>query len=205
VKDRNNVTITWERPLDATSFIIESRENFSTPWVAIDDVSGENMEYHITNLSSGYHYYRIVSVDRMGYTNSDMEGDFLQIFIEAEVIASNVEDDGGEISNELYLVAGFLLTVAASSAFYLLRGRDLDEETQESIVVSALEAESQTGQISEEEFDEPESDFGILSGSEFSKQVVFVCEKGCQMEFNAEGDEEEIMCPHCGIMGESPL
>ena len=139
VEDRNNVTITWERPQDATSFIIESRENFSTPWVAIDDVSSENLEYHITNLSSGYHYYRIVSVDRMGYTNSDMEGDFLQIFIEAEVIASNVEDDGGEISNELYLVAGFLLTVAASSAFYLLRGRDLDEEAQDSIVVSAVE------------------------------------------------------------------
>jgi len=205
IEDRNNVTITWERPQDATSFIIENRKNFSTPWVAIDEISGENLEYHITNLSSGYHYYRIVSVDRMNYTNSDMEGDFLQIFIEAEVIASTVEDDGDEISNELYLVAGFLLTVATTSAFYLLRGRDLDEETQDSVMVSAVETESQTGQISEEENDESESDFSILSGSEFSKQVVFVCEKGCQREFNAEGNEEEIMCPHCGIMGESPL
>ncbi|SVD69592.1 uncharacterized protein METZ01_LOCUS422446, partial [marine metagenome] len=80
-----------------------------------------------------------------------------------------------------------------------------DEETQDSVMVSAVETESQTGQISEEENDESESDFSILSGSEFSKQVVFVCENGCQREFNAEGDEEEIMCPHCGIMGESPL
>ena len=205
VKDGNNVTITWKKPQDAISFIIENRKNFSTPWVAIHNVSGEDLEYHITNLSSGYHYYRIVSVDRMGYANSDMEGDFLQIFIEAEVIASTVEDDDGKISNEYYLGAGILLTIAASSAFYLLRGKDLDEEPQDSVVVSAVGAENQTEQISEEEIDESESDFSILSGSEFSKQVVFVCEKGCQMEFTTKDDEEEIMCPHCGIMGESPL
>ena len=52
---------------------------------------------------------------------------------------------------------------------------------------------------------EPESDFGIVSGSEFSRQVVFVCENGCQKEFTGDGEEEEIMCPHCGMIGDSPL
>ncbi|MCH2421094.1 MAG: hypothetical protein MK215_04010, partial [Candidatus Poseidoniia archaeon] len=59
-------------------------------------------------------------------------------------------------------------------------------------------------QISED-IDEPKSDFRIKAGSEFSKQVIFVCEVGCQSEFTGDDDDEEIMCPHCGIIGKSPL
>ena len=59
--------------------------------------------------------------------------------------------------------------------------------------------------IEGEDVDEPKSDFSIKSGSEFSKQVVFICEVGCQGEFTGDDDDEEIMCPHCGIMGKSPL
>ena len=205
IENRNNVTITWERPQDAISFIIENRKNFSTPWVTIDNINTESLEYHLTNLSSGYHYYRIISVDRMGYTNSNMEGEFLEIFIEAKVIPATVNEDNEDIATELYLAAGLLLAIAASSAFYMLKGRDLEEGLQESVLTTAEGVENQTEQILEDDASEQERDFSILSGSEFSKQIVFICEKGCQMEFTEKEENEEIMCPHCGIMGKSPL
>ena len=200
VEDRNNLTMIWERPQDATSFIIENRKNFTTPWIAIDTT--ESLEYHVTNLSSGYHYYRIISVDRMGYTNSEMEGEMMEIFIEAEIIPITVEDDSEKIAPELYL-AVVLLAVAASSAFYMLRGREQDLQPEGSVLVP-VEVESPDKQISED-IDEPKSDFRIKAGSEFSKQVIFVCEVGCQNEFTGDDDDEEIMCPQCGIIGKSPL
>jgi DNA-directed RNA polymerase subunit RPC12/RpoP len=45
----------------------------------------------------------------------------------------------------------------------------------------------------------------VISGSEFSRQVSFICEAGCSKEFKGKGDDEEIMCPYCGTIGESPL
>ena len=54
--------------------------------------------------------------------------------------------------------------------------------------------------------DEEIAAFSILQGSQFSRNVVFVCEGGCQSEFEViDDDESEIMCPHCGLIGESPL
>ena len=38
--------------------------------------------------------------------------------------------------------------------------------------------------------------------------TVFVCVGGCQSEFenvNEGEDGNEIMCPHCGLIGDSPL
>jgi DNA-directed RNA polymerase subunit RPC12/RpoP len=34
---------------------------------------------------------------------------------------------------------------------------------------------------------------------------MFICETGCKSEFELDGDDDEIMCPHCGTMGNSPL
>ena len=201
VEDRNNVTITWEKPQDATSFIIENRKNFTTPWIAIDTT--ESLEYHVTNLSSGYHYYRIISVDRMGYTNSEMEGEMMEIFIEAEIIPSTVDSGSEKIAPELYLAAVVLLAVAASSAFYMLRGREQDLQPEGSVLVP-VEVESPSEQISEDA-DETKNVFSIKAGSEFSKQVIFICEIGCQSEFSGDDDDEEIMCPHCGMIGDTPL
>ena len=195
------MTITWEKPQDATSFIIENRKNFTTPWIAIDTT--ESLEYHVTNLSSGYHYYRIISVDRMGYTNSEMEGEMMEIFIEAEIIPSIIDDGSEKIAPELYLAAIVLLAVAASSAFYMLRGRDQDLQHEGSVLVP-VEVESSGEQISEDA-DEIKSAFSVKADSEFSKQIIFICEVGCQSEFTEDKDDEEIMCPTCGIIGKSPL
>ena len=123
IEDRNNLTLTWEKPDDVTNFIIENRENFSSPWIEIDSVSSETLQYHVSNLSDGLHYYRITSVDRMGYKNTNMEGEMIEIFIEAEIIPSTVDKGSEEIAPELYLAAVVLLAVAASSAFYMLRTR----------------------------------------------------------------------------------
>ena len=50
--------------------------------------------------------------------------------------------------------------------------------------------------------------FSILQGSQFSRTTVFVCVGGCQSEFENVNDGDngnEIMGPHCGLMGDSPL
>ena len=55
--------------------------------------------------------------------------------------------------------------------------------------------------------DEEKPIFSILQGSQFSRTTVFVCVHGCQSEFeNINVDEgDEIMCPNCGMIGDSPL
>ena len=62
-----------------------------------------------------------------------------------------------KIAPELYLAAVVLLAVAASSAFYMLRGRDQDLQPEGSVLVP-VEVESPGEQISED-IDEPKSDF----------------------------------------------
>ena len=47
--------------------------------------------------------------------------------------------------------------------------------------------------------------FSVVSGSQFSRQLMFICEKGCMKEFEVLDEEEEVMCPHCGTLGNSPL
>ena len=47
--------------------------------------------------------------------------------------------------------------------------------------------------------------FSVISGSEFSRQVSFICEVGCSKEFKSKSGDKELMCPHCGTIGESPL
>ena len=103
----------------------------------------------------------------------------------------------------MYLAAVVLLAVAASSAFYMLRGREQDLQPEGSVLVP-VEVESPSEQISEDA-DETKSVFSVKSGSEFSKQVIFICEIGCQSEFSGDDDDEEIMCPHCGMIGDTPL
>ena len=34
---------------------------------------------------------------------------------------------------------------------------------------------------------------------------MFICEGGCMKEFEVEDEEDEVMCPHCGTLGDSPL
>jgi len=200
IEDRNNVTLTWKKNDDATNFIIENRKNFSSPWMEIDNIDAAILEYQLSNLSAGLHYYRITSVDRMGYKNTNMEGEMMEIFIEAEIITNEVSNEE-EIATELYYAAAILLAIAGSSAFYILRGKDT-EETAEGLLVPVDASGTSSDSI---EDSEPQSDFGIVSGSEFSRQVVFICGNGCQKEFSGDSEDEEIMCPHCGMIGDSPL
>ena len=132
-----------------------------------------------------------------------MEGEMIEIFIETEIIPSTIDGSSKEIAPELYLAAVVLLAVAASSAFYMLRGREQNLQPEYGSVLVPVEVESPSEEISEDA--DETNDFSIKAGSEFSKQVVFICEVGCQSEFTGDDDDEEIMCPHCGIIGKSPL
>ena len=65
--------------------------------------------------------------------------------------------------------------------------------------------------LNEEQINTTEEDkptFSVVQGSQFSRTTVFVCVGGCQSEFENVNDGEdgnEIMCPHCGLIGDSPL
>ena len=209
LNEENNVTIEWNEPDDAVSYLIESRNNFSRPWELLDNINytKNKMTYEITNLSGGFHYYRIISVDRMGYQNANMEGEILEIFIENENINIASISSGNSVLNNYYVIfTGLLVLTAITSAAYFFRNKkeEVAIEVDSSSILVPVEL------LPEEEsspLDEERPVFSILQGSEFSRTTVFVCVQGCQSEFeNINVDEgDEIMCPNCGMIGDSPL
>ena len=208
IEEENNLTIEWNEPEGAVTYIVESRNNFSRPWEIIENINytQNKMKYQITNLSGGFHYYRIVSVDRMGYQNSDMEGEMLEIFIEYENVnsASNGDNRASSVNN--YIIAtGILALTAIASAAYVFKNKneEIPINVDNSTILVPVESLNEEDINSDQE---EGSAFSILQGSQFSRNVVFVCEGGCQSEFeNVDEDENEIMCPHCGLIGDSPL
>ena len=208
IEEENNLTIEWNEPEGAVNYIVESRNNFSRPWEILENINytQNKMKYQITNLSGGFHYYRIVSVDRMGYQNSDMEGEMLEIFIEYENVnsASNGDNSASSVNN--YIIAtGILVLTAIASAAYVFKNKneEIPINVDNSTILVPVESLNEEDINSDQE---EGSAFSILQGSQFSRNVVFVCEGGCQSEFeNVDEDENEIMCPHCGLIGDSPL
>ncbi|MEC7712564.1 MAG: hypothetical protein VYE32_00955, partial [Candidatus Thermoplasmatota archaeon] len=146
------------------------------------------------------------SVDRMGYQNSDMEGEMLEIFIEYENVnsASNGDNSASSVNN--YIIAtGILVLTAIASAAYVFKNKneEIPINVDNSTILVPVESLNEEDINSDQE---EGSAFSILQGSQFSRNVVFVCEGGCQSEFeNVDEDENEIMCPHCGLIGDSPL
>ena len=189
-------------------YIVQNRDNFSRPWEIIENINytQNKMKYQITNLSGGFHYYRIISVDRMGYQNSDMEGEMLEIFIEYESVNSGGSGDSGSSAINNYIIAtGFLVLTAIASAGYVFKNKneEIPINIDNSTILVPVESLNEEDINSIEEESAP---FSILQGSQFSRNVVYVCEGGCQSEFENDDDEEnEIMCPHCGLIGDSPL
>jgi len=208
IENHNNATITWKKVEDATGYIVEYRKNLaSSSWTeinSINDVNLNEIEYEIVNLSSGFHYYRIISVDRMGYKNSNMEGELLEIFIEAEVnniVTDNKEDNSSTL---FYIIPTTLLIIAAMSAFYIMNKRAINfqENLDQPILIPIEEVEND---IDLESNDNASKEFNVLAGSEFSRDLVFICEMGCKNEFPGDNSKDEVICPHCGMMGDSPL
>ncbi len=205
IEDRNNVTITWERPEGAVGFVVESKDNFSMPWEVlqnIDYTDPNSLSYKVTNLSAGFHYYRIVSVDRMGYTNPNMKDEHIRVIIEAEV--NNVIEAEPKESNDIYvygIVAVILGSIATFGASRLIRGKN-DAEVEGPILIPVDDYDSDQPEIVSEEKTET---FSVVAGSQFSRQLMFICEKGCMKEFEVLDEDKEVMCPHCGTLGDSPL
>ena len=210
INDENNLTIEWNEPEDAVSYIIESRDNFSRPWEILENIDNtkNKMVYEISNLSGGFHYYRIISVDRMGYQNADMEGEFLEIFIEYENINSATSaGSSSTVINNYIIVTSLLVLTAIASAAYAFRNKkeEVAINVDNSSILVPVELLNEE-QINTTEEDKPT--FSVVQGSQFSRTTVFVCVGGCQSEFenvNDGDDGNEIMCPHCGLIGDSPL
>jgi len=205
IEDRNNVTITWERPDDTVGFVVESKDNFSMPWKVLENIDytdSKSLNYKVSNLSAGFHYYRIVSVDRMGYTNPNMKDEHIRVIIEAEV--NNIIEAEPKQTDDLYIygiVAVVLGSIALFGASRLIKGKNV-EEIEGPVLIPVDNYGSEEPEIVAEE--KPET-FSVVSGSQFSRQLMFICEKGCMKEFEVLDEEDEVMCPHCGTLGNSPL
>ena len=205
LEDNRNITINWKEPEDAEGYIIETRNNFSAQWELLTNLyfSQENMEYQIYNLSQGFHYYRIISVDRMGYQNADMKNEMIEIFIQSETTTENkISNDDGNLNSYL-TITGLLFLFTGISTFYFMRknNENILNTKEESILVPVELMEEQS------DIDDDTPTFTILQGSQFSRNTIFICNIGCQHEFELDenSEENEIMCPHCGTMGDSPI
>ena len=203
----NNITIEWKNVDDATEYIIEYRKDLSSSsWSILDEIASNNeneMEYKIENLESGFHYYRIISVDRMGYQNDNMEDELLEVFIVSEVntvVTNDIDDDSG-IDPKLIGALAIMMIGGLGLSIYM--NKKGSEDLVEPLLVPLEEAKEDLAEIEDANL---EKTFTILSGSEYSRDIIFICDNGCQEEFPAENDDDdEVMCPHCGMMGESPL
>jgi hypothetical protein len=146
----------------------------------------------------------------MGYTNSDMEPKFLEIIIKAEIINEVIREEKPE--NDIYIYVGaavLLISIALFSASYIFKRNETDELISDGPVLIPLESFTEEGfneKVNQTlDVEDDKAPFSVISGSEFSRQVSFICETGCSKEFKGKGDDEEIMCPYCGTIGESPL
>ena len=140
----------------------------------------------------------------MGYANHDMKNEYMQVIIEAEI--NEVVEAEPKESNDFYLygiVTVVLGSIAAYGASYLIRGKTEEIVIAEGPVLIPVDdySEQQESIVSEKE---PET-FSVVPGSQFSRQLMFVCENGCMKEFEVDENDEEVMCPHCGTLGDSPL
>ena len=207
--ENNNVTITWGNVADATEYIVEYRKNLaSSEWKLVETIenSGKDMAlYREDNLSSGYHYYRISSVDRMGYVNSNMEGDLLEIFIESEISTEVIEqsDDNEELNFYIISASALLMLAGAGAYYFASRSGEIDDGNIPILV--PLEDNGVDGEVLNEDTSVTEGQiFKLLDGSQFSRELIFVCLGGCQKEFTSDNEDDELMCPHCGMIGEAP-
>ena len=196
IEDRNNVTITWEKPTDATGFIVETKKNFSMPWISlatIDSPTSSELSYKAINLSSGFHYYRIVSIDRMGYTNPNMIDEHIRVIIEAEV-NTVIEAEPKETEN-LYLygaIAVILGSVALYGASRLLKTNEESEIISEPVLIPVENLPDEENNIIESEEIET---FSVVPGSQFSRQLMYICKQGCMKEFEVTSEEEDDDVP----------
>jgi hypothetical protein len=140
----------------------------------------------------------------MGYINSDMENKFLEIFIETEIVNEVISEEKSDNNIYLYLAAaGILISVALFSARSIFKDKESEELISEGPVLIPIENYEDENQILDNI--EENISFSVISGSEFSRQVSFICEAGCSKEFKSKSGDKELMCPHCGTIGESPL
>jgi len=213
VEENNNVTISWKSVEDAEQYLIEYRKDLaSSQWTEIETLeyskiaSDNEINYKIVNLSPGYHYYRITSIDRMGYTNSNMEGDLLEVFIENEITTVVTEENDDIVLNPFYIIpAAALLLLTALGTFYYMNKNENEEGLITPVLVPLEEANQEGTNLHEDGKEDIQDTFRLLEGSEFSREIIFICEIGCQKEFKGDKNEDEIICPNCGMMGDSPL
>ena len=129
-----------------------------------------------------------------------MIDEHIRVIIEAE-INTVIEAEPKETEN-LYLyaaVAVILGSVAIYSASRLLKTNEDSEIISEPVLIPVENLTEEESNVIEDEVTET---FSIVPGSQFSRQLMYVCRQGCMKEFEVADDDEDVMCPYCGTIGD---
>ena len=219
LSDASSIELMWETPTDAVHFVVERSSNLSEGWQVVSQLSpvhdGLNT-FRDSDLSDQMWYYRIVTVDRMGYRTQLMKvsGVLLEYLIldlttPHSPVVNNEPQLGivGELPGWLPLaLLALLALVMAGGGAYLLTQRQQQQPALEVVLepqlAETLEPEPAEAEEPEEPLETPL--FSVVGGTQYSRHLRFRCNIGCEREFSGQRDEDEIVCPHCGTMGTPP-
>jgi hypothetical protein len=132
-----------------------------------------------------------------------MKDEHIRVIIEAEV--NDVFEAETKTNDNLYAygaAAVVLGSIAIYGASSLIRGNKGEIVADGPVLIPVDNTGEVKGSL---DVAEEEKTFSVVSGSQFSRQLMFVCDKGCMKEFEVDEDDEEVMCPYCGTLGDSPL
>ncbi len=158
-------------------------------------------------------YYRIVTVDRMGYRTQLMEisGVLLEYLIldlttPHSPVVNNEPQLGIVGGLPGWLPLALLALVMAGGGAYLLTQRQQQQPALEVVLEPQLAEPLEPEPAEDEEPEEPleAPSFSVVGGTQYSRHLRFRCDTGCEREFPGLRDEDEIICPHCGTMGTPP-
>ena len=216
LSNANAIELTWETPADAVHFAVERSGNLSEGWQVLSQMSpvhdGLN-SFTDSDLSGQIWYYRVVTVDRMGYRTQTMEvsGVLLEYLIldltPAVINEPQTEDETLVLPGWLPVALLALLALAMmGGGAYLVTQRQEQEPAMEVVPEPQLAVPLDPEPAEAEEPDEPleTPPFGVVGGTQYSRHLRFRCDTGCEREFPGQRDDDEIICPHCGTIGTPP-
>jgi len=210
--DNNTVRLLWKETANAVAYRIERTTNISQAWTEIATITpvGDGYSsYTDTELQYIAYHYRVVAVDRMGYSSEStpMEVDLTPIADETTV--ETTTEDGWL---PWLLALGISVIGLAAAGIYMRRTRAaaprrptleaLDGTELEPVSAPERPAVEAPPDAASDAGSDTESPFRAHEDNEFAPEPRLVC-SGCGEAF-AVPDGELAFCPGCGVAGPKP-
>ena len=208
--DNTTVRLLWKESADAVAYRVERSTNLSLGWTPVAEITPKGdgyTSYTDADLLTTRYHYRVVAVDRMGYTRATgaMEVDLTPVTGTENPAQTAAATDWGEFAPVAGVVALLLLVAVVltlrrrkSSPAPKPRSpkRTLRPTPQLERLMDAVEVAEAVGPPV------AVSPFKIQEGSEFAREPRLAC-SGCGRIFPSPGGEL-MACPGCGVTGPPP-